>query len=281
VKYVRIVTDSTADIPEDLAEEMGIGVVHDYINFGTESLRDKLDITRAEFYRRLLTETELPTTASPGVGEFEALYRQFGAPEVDIVSLHPPAHFSALYNTAHLAARSFPAGRVTVIDAGQLTMGLGWLVIAAAKAARAGAALEEIVKLVTILKPQARVLAVLDTFEFLRRSGRVGWAQALMGTLLRVKPMIEVRDGQVLPHDRVRTSRRAMDRLVELTGALEPLRSLAILHTDWPEAADELRSRLAHLRPQDRVLTVDVTPVIGVHVGPKGLGVAAIIASEQ
>jgi DegV family protein with EDD domain len=209
------------------------------------------------------------------------LYRQFGAPEADIISLHPPAHFSALYNAAHLAARSFPKGRVTVIDTGQLTMGLGWLVIAAAKAARAGAAAKEIVELVAALKPQARVLAALDTFEFLRRSGRVGWAQALVGTLLRVKPMIEVRDGQVLPLGRVRTSRRAMDRLVELTGDLGPLRSLAILHTDRPEGADELRSRLAHLRPQDQVLTVDVTPVIGVHVGPKALGIAAIVASEQ
>lgn len=281
MRRIRLVTDSTADIPEHLATELGISVIHDYINFGLESLRDKVDISRNEFYLRLLSDSELPTTASPSVGEFEAVYRQAGAPETALVSLHPPAHFSALYNTAYLAAQSFPEGRVTVLDTGQLTMGMGWLVITAARAAQAGASVAEIVELVTALKPQARVLAALDTFEFLRRSGRVSWAQALVGTLLRVKPMIEVRDGQVLPLDRVRTSRRAMDRLVELTKALGPLTSLAILHTNRPEGADELRHRLAHLRLADPILTVDVTPVIGVHVGPGGLGIAAVIATGQ
>jgi DegV family protein with EDD domain len=279
MKHVRIVTDSTADIPDDLAQDLEIGVIHDYINFGTQSLRDRIDISRTEFYTRLRTEPEMPTTASASVGDFEEVYRGAGALEGSIVSLHPPAHISALYHTAHLAAQSFPEGRVTVIDTGQLTMGMGWLVIAAARAAQAGASVAKIVELVRAMKPRARVFAALDTFEFLRRSGRVGWTKAVVGTLLRVKPMIEVHDGQILPLDRVRTSRRAMARLVELTEALGPLASLAILHSDWSNGADDLRRRLAHLHPRDPVLTVDVTPVIGVHVGPQGLGIAAIVAN--
>lgn len=278
---VKIVTDSTADIPDDWAQELEIGIIYDYINFGTQSLRDKLDISRTEFYERLTTSTELPSTASPGVGEFEEAYRQAGAPEVAIVSVHPPSNLSALYNTAHLAAQSFPAGRVTVVDSGQLTMGMGWLVIAAARAAQAGASVARIVELVTAMKPRARVLAVLDTFEFLRRSGRLSWTQALVGTLLRIKPMIEVRDSAVLPLERVRTNRRALARLVELTEALGPLESLAILHSNRPRGADDLRLRLADLCPQEQVLTVDVTPVIGVHVGPRGLGIAAIVAPNH
>jgi DegV family protein with EDD domain len=278
MKPVRIVTDSTADIPDELAEELGIGVVHDYINFGTQSLRDKLDISRAEFYNRLAADPMTPTTASPGVGEFEEAYRRAGAPEAAIVSLHPPAQFSALYNSAILAAQSFSPGRVTVVDTGQLSMGMGWQVIAAAKAAQANESAGSIVELVKAMNPRTRVFAALDTFEFLRRGGRVGWTKSVVGTLLRIKPMIEVREGEIMPLDRVRTSRRAMDRLVELTEAMAPLQWLAVLHSNWPEGAAKLRGRLAYLSPRDQLLTVDVTPVIGVHVGPNGLGVAAVSA---
>jgi DegV family protein with EDD domain len=280
MQRVKIVTDSTADIPEELVQELGIGVVYDYVNFGTQSLRDKLDISRTEFYSRLTTEAELPTTASPGVGEFEEVYRKAGAPETAIISVHPPAQLSALFSAANLAAQAFPEGRVTVIDSGQITMGMGWQVIAAARAAQADEPVERIVELVTDMMPRMRVYAALDTFEYLRRSGRVSWTKTVVGTLLRIKPIIEFREGQVLPLDRVRTSRRAMARLVELTEALKPLEALAILHSNWPDGAKELRRLLDHMSPGDPILTVDVTPVLGVHVGPKGLGVAAISTAD-
>ena len=137
MQRVRIATDSTADIPDELVEELEIGVIYDYINFGAQSLRDKVDISRPEFYARLTQESLLPTTASPSVGEFEELYRKLGAPQVSIVALHPPVEFSALYSTATLAAKSFPDGTVTVIDSRQVSMGLGWQVIAAAAALHA------------------------------------------------------------------------------------------------------------------------------------------------
>lgn len=276
---IRIVTDSTADIPDDVAKELEIGVIYDYINFGTQSLRDKIDISRQEFYQRLATDPHMPTTASPGVGEFEELYRQAGAPDAAIISLHPSASFSALYSVACLAAQSFPKGRITVVDSGQLSMGIGWQVIAAAKAAQVGKSVQEIIDLLMAMQPRSRVFAALDTFEFLRRSGRVSWAKAIVGTLLRIKPMVEIRQGQALPLDRVRTSRRAVARLIQLTESLGPLHSLAILHSNRPCGADELRRRLAHLQPQDSLPTVDITPVIGVHVGPQGLGIAAVAAN--
>jgi DegV family protein with EDD domain len=279
MQRVKIATDSTADIPDELVEELGIGVIYDYINFGAQSLKDKIELSRPEFYARLTQESLLPTTASPSAGEFEELYRKLGAPEVSIVTLHPPAEFSALCGTATLAAESFPDGTVTVIDSGQVSMGLGWQAIAAAKAAKAGAAVDEIVQLVEDTKPRVRVFAALSTFEYLRKSGRVGWARAIVGTLLRIKPMIELRDGQPLPLDRVRTSRRAMTRLVELVESMEPLQSLAIMHSDLPHGAEELRLRLAHVGSEDELLIVDVTPVIGVHVGPQGLGVATVSAA--
>jgi DegV family protein with EDD domain len=280
MKRVSIVTDSTADIPDHLVEALQIHVVHDYINYGTESLQDQVDISRTEFYQRLVSEPELPTTSSPSVGEFEAVFRQAGAAAADgsIISLHPPPEFSALCNTAVLAARSFPEGTVTVVDSGQVTMGLGWLVIAAARAAQAGASREEITQLVREMMPRVHVFAALDTFEFLRRSGRVSWATSVVGTLLRIKPMIEVRASHINALDRVRTGNRAMARLVALTQGLVPIESLAIMHTNWPEGAEELHSRLGDLDLQEDIFAVDVTPVIGVHVGPRGLGVAAVRA---
>jgi DegV family protein with EDD domain len=175
----------------------------------------------------------------------------------------------------------FPKGRVNIVDTGQLSMGLGWLVVAAAKVAQANESVEKVIEIVMTLKAKTHVFAALDTFEFLRRSGRVSWAQAVVGALLRVKPLIQVREGEISPLERVRTSRRAMARLVELTENLGPLESLAILHSDWSDGADELRRRLAHLDPRDQLLTVDVTPVIGVHVGPRGLGVAAVSSARS
>jgi DegV family protein with EDD domain len=279
---VRIVTDSTADIPDDLVRELKIGIVYDYVNFGDQSLQDRIDISRQEFYTRLSDSSQAPTTAAPGIGEFEQAYRNAGAPEVDIVSLHPPAGISGLCNAARLAAQSFPEGRVTVVDTAQLSMGMGWQVIAAARAAQEGALVQEIVDRVAAMRPRVRVFAALDTIEFLRRSGRVSWAQAIVSALLNIKPMLEVREGEVLPLDRVRTQRRAVARLVALTEALGPLESLAALHTNRPDGADELRHRLAHLHPsgQDEILTINVTPIIGVHTGPRGLGIAAVIAAH-
>jgi DegV family protein with EDD domain len=279
-KPVRVATDSTADIPDQLADELGIGVIHDYINFGEQSLRDKIDISRPEFYHRLATESQTPTTATPGVGEFEEMYRSLGAPEVPVISMHPPARFSGLYSTAVLAAKTFPEGRVLVIDSGQISMGLGWMAIAAARAAQLNQTAKEICAKINAMQRRVRAFAALDTYEFLRRSGRVSWTKAVVGSLLRVRPLIQVWDGQIIPLDRVRAGRRAVARLVELAEGMAPLESLAVLHTNFPEGADDLRRDVVKLSPEGQVITVDVTPVIGVHVGPKALGLA-VVSSEQ
>jgi len=279
-KPVRVATDSTADIPDQLADELGIGVIHDYINFGEHSLRDKIDISRPDFYHRLATDSQTPTTATPGVGEFEAMYRSLGAPEVSVISLHPPATFSGLYSTAVLAAKAFPEGSVLIVDSGQISMGLGWMAIAAARAAKLNQTAKEVIAKVSDMQQRVRTFAALDTYEFLRRSGRVSWTKAVVGSLMRIRPLIQVWDGQVIPLDRVRAGRRAVARLVELAEALAPLESLAVLHTDWPEGADNLRRDVVKLSPDGQPITVDVTPVIGVHVGPKALGLA-VVSSVQ
>jgi DegV family protein with EDD domain len=279
MRRVKIVTDSAADIPDDLVQELEIGVIYDYVNFGEESLQDKIGISRDKFYARLIADRVVPTTSTPSTGEFMQLYRDVGAPDADVISLHPPSGLSGLCNAARLAAQEFPEGRVTVVDTEQLSMGMGWQVIAAARMAQAGAPVAEILAHLAELRPRVHVFAALDTVEYLRRSGRVSWAQAIVSTLLNIKPMIEVRGGQVLPLERVRTKRRSLSRLVELTRNLGKLESLAVLYTHRPDGTDELRQRLAQQCTGDQVLTVNVTPIIGVHTGPNGLGVAVVVAA--
>lgn len=276
MRRAKIVTDSAADIPDDLVQELEIGVIYNYVNFGEESLQDKIGISRDEFYARLIADSVVPTTSTPSTGEFTQLYQDIGAPDADVISLHPPSGLSGLCNAARLAAQEFPEGCVTVVDTEQLSMGIGWQVIAAARMAQAGASVAEILAHLTKLRPRVHVFAALDTVEYLRRSGRVSWAQAIVSTLLNIKPMIEVREGQVLPLERVRTKRRSLSRLVELTQDLGKLESLAVLYTHQPDGTDELRQRLAQQCIGDKVLTVNVTPIIGVHTGPNGLGIAAV-----
>ncbi|HHH42003.1 MAG TPA: DegV family protein [Chloroflexi bacterium] len=284
---VYVVTDSTADVPAPLVEELEITVVPNYINFGLESLRDQVEISRQSFYRRLATEPVLPTTAAPSVGDFEAAYRRLlprlegAGPGSGIVSIHCAANLSAIHNTALLASRSLAQVPIAVLNSGMLTMALGWQVIAAARAARAGASLEEVVATVEALRPRVRLYAVLDTLEFLHRSGRVSWARAAMGALLRIKPIVEVRDGQVFQRERVRTRKRAVARLVEITEALGPLEALAVLHTNAPEAVEQLHRTLAARFPDAETIVEEATPVLGVHVGPGALGIAAVVRAPD
>jgi DegV family protein with EDD domain len=157
-------------------------------------------------------------------------------------------------------------------------MGLGWLVIAAARAAQEGQSLAQIVALVEDMRPQVRLFAALDTLEYLRKGGRVGKAVAVLGTLFNIKPLIEVRDSAVLPLERVRTRRRSIQRLIDLVAELCPLEELAVLHSNAPQEAQRLAEELSFLHPLERILIAEVGVIIGTHAGPNGLGVACVVA---
>lgn len=274
---IRIVTDSTSDVPPDVAERLNITVVPAYVQIGEMSYRDGEGLSRAEFYAQLPTMPQLPTTASPSAGEFAQAYRGLAQEADEIVSIHAAATLSGIYNAARLGAEDVPEVRVHLVDSGQTTLGLGWQVVAAAEAAGESRGGEEIVSLVEAMKPRVRVYAMLDTTEYLRRSGRVTWARTAAAHLLRIKPLIELREGAVTLLARVRTRLRAIQRLVELAQALGPLERLAFLHTHSPDL-DEFRRQLAGLCPPENTLTVEVTTIIGTHVGPRGLGLAAVMA---
>nr|HID14105.1 DegV family protein [Anaerolineae bacterium] len=274
---VRILTDSTSDVPPEVAARWRITVVPAYVQIGHRSYQDGTGLSREEFYAQLPTMPVVPTTSVPPAHEFAMAYRSLIGEADEVIAIVISADLSGMYNVAHLGAQEVSELRVHVVDSGQVTMGLGWMVIAAAEAAAEGQSAKEILALVEDMKPRVRVYAMLDTLEYLCRSGRVSWARAKAAQILRIKPIVEVILGKVKDLGRTRTRRRAIERLVELTRALGPLERLAIIHTYAPEV-EEIRRRLADLCPPENLITAVVTTIIGTHVGPRGLGVAAVIA---
>jgi DegV family protein with EDD domain len=279
---VRIVTDSTCDLPAETIARCGIHVVPLYINVGKQGYLDGIDITREAFYQRLPTFPEHPTTAVPSTERFRAAYQSLaeeGASE--ILSIHLSSALSGIVDTAVVAARETAWVPVTVFDSLQLSLGTGFLVETAAKMAAAGAALAEIVEALRDQARRSHVFAVLDTLEFLKRSGRMNKYLAGFATLLQIKPIMIMRMGKPAT-ERVRTRERALRRLVEMLAAVGPLARVAIVHTHAaPEKIAELRALAAGLLPDGPILTADITPVIGAHIGPGALGFAVVGAPES
>lgn len=278
MQRVRVLTDSTADIPPDLARELRIVVVPAYVQMDGRSLRDGEQITRAQFYRALPHLKEVPTTAVPPAEEFAAAFRKLAEEAEEVVAVLLSRTLSGMFNAAWLGSQAVPGLKVHLVDSRQLAMGLGWQVIVAAEAAAQGRSGEEIVALLESLRPRIRLLAVLDSLEYLRRSGRVAWAQTMAARLLRIKPLIDFREGEAVLIGRVRTRRKAIDRLIDTIVRWGPLERLAVVHTAAPDV-ELFRQRLASLVPIERVLISEVGPVVGAHIGPGALGVAAVIAA--
>ncbi len=277
---VRIVTDSTADIPPDMAGRLGITVVPSYVVFGTETYCDGVDLSRQQFYHKLATTAVIPTTAAPPPAVYEQVYRQLAQETDEILSIHLAARLSALYSSAVRGAENVPQARIAVVDSDQVTMGYGWLAVAAAEAARQGATLDQVVALVEEMKRRSWVLAALDSLEFIYRGGRVSWAQAMLGTLLHIKPIISVRLGQVQLLERTRTLERSLDRLVEQVRALGPLERAIVLYANTPDRAERVADRLQALGlfPGGERLIGQAGVTIASHAGPGAVGVACITA---
>ena len=275
---IAIVTDSTCDLPREVAEDADIHVVPAHLNIGLETYRDGIDITREAFYERLPTLPDLPRTSAPAPGVFEQLYRGLLNEAEAIVSVHVASTLSSIYNVARIGAASVDAARISVVDSGQVSMGLGWAVLAAAEARRAGEDLQSVLARITETLQRVRVFAILNTMEYLKRSGRVGWAQAGIGELLRIKPLVELREGEVFARARIRTWSKAVASLAERVRGMGRLRRLALLHSNCPACVEDLVGRISDALPLEPSMTVNVNPVLGTHVGPHGLGVAVVLS---
>lgn len=275
---IRIVTDSTCDLPAETVARYGISVVPLYINVGDKGYLDGIDITREQFYTRLPGFAHHPTTAVPSMTKFHAMYQALaeeGATQV--LSIHISEALSAIVNVARSAARETTSAAVTVLDARQLSLGTGFLVETAARLAAAGHTMEEILSALNDQIKRTYVFAALDTLEYLRRSGRMNRFLAGFGTILQLKPIMKMHDGKP-ETERVRTRDRAMNRLVELLQETGELARVAIVHTNALERVAELRERAAHLLPKGALTVEDITPVIGAHIGPGAVGFALVRA---
>jgi DegV family protein with EDD domain len=273
---VRIVTDSTCDLPAETIAQYGIYVAPLYINVGDKGYLDGIDITREEFYRQLPNFPVHPTTAVPSPLKFRALYNALadeGATE--ILSIHISMSLSAVMDVASLAAKEMTSVPVTVFDSQQLSMGTGFQVVMAAKMAAAGCSVKEILAVLNQQIQRSHVFAALDTLEFLKRSGRMNKYIAGLGSLLQIKPILTMYNGKP-GTERTRTRERAVKRLLEMLEAVGSLESVAIVHTHAPERVAELHSLAAHLLPSSNVLTAEITPVIGSHIGPGAVGFAVV-----
>lgn len=260
----RIVTDSTCDLPPELIEEHSITVMPLYINFGKQGYLDGVEITRQEFYNRLPDYNPPPTTATPSIEAFLETYERLandGAKE--ILSIHISEKLSATVNVARKAAEQFKSIPVTVLDSMQISLGTGFVVLEAARSIAEGLHLKDILAKLEALHPRVFVFAALDTLEYLKRSGRMNGVIAGIGG-----------DPQ---SDRVRTRERAIQRLIDLTKDVGPLDKIALVHTNAPQAADQLWERVKSLFPEmHQPLSVNVTPVLGAHLGPNVVGFAMV-----
>jgi DegV family protein with EDD domain len=274
---IAIVSDSTGDIPAQTSEDLNISIVPALLVINGKEYIDGESISREEFYNQLPELTPPPTTSTPSSGKFADLYDNLFQKGFDkICSIHCASSLSGIYNAACVASESFNS-RVHVIDSGQLSLGLGFQAIGAARATAEGS-IEAVLDTVERIRQQIKVVAMLDTLEQLKRSGRVSWVRSSLGSLLRIKLFLEVKDGNVLRLGEARTRKKGILRLTDMLQELGPVDQLAIVHTNALEEAtafaEQFRSLVA-----DMPLIRNVTTVIGTHVGVGGLGFIAVKSS--
>ena len=275
---VRIVTDSTADLTTEQQQAAGITVVPLNVHFGDQVFRDHMDLTADEFFRRLKASAQLPRTSQPSVGVFEEAYRTLRENGDEVVSVHLSSKVSGTYNSALMAAKAVDEQAIEVVDSLSTSMALGFMALEGARLARAGRDRATIAARLRALVPKARVICVVDTLTYLERGGRIGKARALLGSLLNVKPILQLKDGEVVPIGRARGRPQALNKLVELLERDGQVSQLAIMHGAAQADAEQLRERVAASYPGLDILLTEIGAVLGTHTGPGVIGFTYLLA---
>jgi DegV family protein with EDD domain len=272
---IKVVTDSTADLPPQLAKELGITVVPVYLRFGDKVYRDRVDISEDEFYQRLLHDPIHPSTIQPSPQDFVDAYKELAKEADGIISIHVTSKLSGTYSSAlrgkELVEKECP---IEVIDSQVVTMGLGQLAMVANNIAESGKNLQQVVEEVKRMIPSIHILGLLDTLKYLARGGRIGKVQALLGSILNVKPMLTMKDGELVPAGRVRNRNRGIDRLFEFAKNAVEVQDLAIVYNTTPDEAHTLLECMGSIFPKEKIRLARLGPALGVHGGPGILFVA-------
>jgi DegV family protein with EDD domain len=277
---VRIITDSVADIPSQIVHDLGITIIPVLVRFGEETYRDGIDITNDQFYEKLVSSKVMPTTSVPSLDMFARTYAKLAEETDEILVIMLSAKLSGLHNAALQSASLMESKcRIEVVDSKLAVMAQGFVVIEAAKAAQAGASLDEILEIVRRNLTRVDMRAAFDTLEYLQRGGRIGRAQAFMGSVLKINPIITLKDGLVEPISRVHSRAKAIDALYNFAASYSHIDGLAVEDAACPEDGDLLVERLSAIFPRERILRTRTTPVIGTHTGP-GLLLVAVLGDK-
>jgi len=279
---VRIVTDSTADIPAALASDLGIVVVPCQVYLDGEVYEDGVDLRPEAFYNRLAASSEMPRTSQPPVSRFLEIYQQLvdGDHIEKVISIHLAGKLSGTLNAAWAAAQMLPdPSRVEVIDSGQISMGLGWAAIEAARLAHSGVPAAQVSQSIRALLPRLRTVAMIDDLQSLYKGGRISLLTAALGAALQVKPLLSLQNGEISVWGKARTRSRALDQLVAYIRTWGPLLELAVLHTKAEQLARGLADALRDLVPSDRMLILPAGSAITTHLSIGAVGVCAMAAA--
>ena len=273
---VRIVTDSTCDLPNELLEQYHIGLVPLKVVFGNEVYRDSLDLTPKEFYQRLPLAEKTPTTSQPSPGEFACFYESLAREGYSVISIHISGEISGTVRSAELGGKIVPDLDLDVVDSKTVSLGLGLIVLAAARAAMEGKTKGEILQLVNALVSKCHLYFVLDTLEYLHRGGRIGRAGALLGSLLNIKPILTFKDGVVTPVDKVRGRNRAIEQILALAREQSGNGKVmcGVLHGNDFSGVMKLHERVVNEFDCAEILISEISPVIGTYAGPGAVGLA-------
>ena len=267
-----VVTDSTADLPDAWRIQYGIEVVPLKVLFGKETFRDRVDMTDDDFFRRLAVSSTLPTTSAPSPGEFAEVYRRLAKDHDGCISIHIGAQLSATAEAARVGAASVDGFEVRVVDSQTVSMPIAFLCRIAAESSNLEAASVAVQKRV----PKTRVLALLDTLRYLEMGGRLSRAQAMIGTMLDLKPLLLVADAEIKPVDRLRTRSRAIPRMVDYFKGDGPVEQIAVMHAQAPDEAMQVTEALKRDFPDREITVGQIGIVLGTHTGPKALGITYI-----
>jgi DegV family protein with EDD domain len=272
---IKIVTDSTADLPAVLVKELGVTVVAEYLSFGDQVYRDQIDISEDEFYRKLVTGAIHPKTAQPTPQDFASVYERLSKTADGIISIHLSSKLSGTYNSAVQGKKMIgAAANIEVIDSQSVSIAMGLTVIQAAKMARSGMGLKQITGALGQIMQDVHFLILFDTLKYLAKGGRIGKAKAFLGSLLNVKPLLMIRGGELVPSNQVRTRSKGTDLLLDFVQNAGEIEDLAVLYSTTPADAQDLVERLSPLFPKESIIVSRLGSALGVHGGPGVLAVA-------
>ncbi|MCH2317991.1 MAG: DegV family protein [SAR202 cluster bacterium] len=279
---IKVVTDSTSDLPADVAESLGIEVVPLNVHFGSDVYKDRVNLMPDTFYDKLINGDVLPTTSQPSVGEFIDVYERLGSDADGIVSVHVSEKLSGTMNSARLASQQANADcPIEVVDTFQVSMGVGICAMEAAEVANSGGDMNQVILAARNAVTRSQCFFMLETLEFLQKGGRIGKAQALIGNLLKIRPMLILQEGEVHPLGRERTRRKGIAKLVDTVAELAPISGLAVMYSTGPDEAQTLAQNVSKFMIEGREpMMLQIGPVIGTYAGPDTLGIALISAKS-